>query len=105
MLKDGAYGQLKKDPTSVESRVNKMLRKWEREHINRKFRLRLQSQCSAPPQLYGLPKIHKDGTLLRPIVSAIESPTYDIAKFLTKIISPLTGKSDSFIRNSSDLAE
>jgi hypothetical protein len=30
---------------------------------------------------------------------------YNIAKFLTKIISPLTGKSDSFIRNSSDFAE
>ena len=107
MLEDGTYGKLKKDPTTaVESRVTKVLRRWEREeHINRKFRLRLQPQCSAPPQLYGLPKIHKQGAPLRPIVSAIGSPTYDIAKFLTKIISPLTGKSDSFIKNSSDFAE
>lgn len=86
--------------------MNKVLRRWERdEHITRRFRLRLQPQCFAPPQLYGLPKIHKEGTPLRPIVSAIGSPTYNIAKFLTKTISPLTGKSDSFIRNSSDFAE
>lgn len=107
MLEDGTYGRLKKDSTTaVESRVTKVLRRWEREeHINRKFRLRLQPQSSAPPQLYGLPKIHKQGTPLRPIVSAIGSPTYDIAKFLIKIISPLTGKSESFIENSSDFAE
>ena len=38
MLKDKAYGKLKKDPTtSVESRVNKVLRRWVREErINRK---------------------------------------------------------------------
>ena len=41
MLKDGAYGKSKKDPTTaVESKVHKMLRRWERdEHINRKFQL------------------------------------------------------------------
>ena len=60
MLKDGAYGKLKKDPTTVEAKVTRVLKKWEKdEHITKKFRLCLQPHCSTPPQLYGLPKIHK----------------------------------------------
>ena len=31
---------------------------------------------------YGLPKIHKEGTPLRPIVSATNSVTYQIAKYI-----------------------
>ena len=78
MLKDGAYSRLRKDPTTtVETRVTRLLKKWEKdEHITKKFRLRLQPQCSTPPQLYGLPKIHKEGVPLRPIGSTSGSPTY-----------------------------
>ena len=39
---------------------------------------------------------------LRPIVSAIGSPTYSLAKFVTKIISPLTGKTVAHVKNSLD---
>ena len=39
--------------------------------------------------MYGLPKIHKDGVPLRPIISQIGSYTYDLAKFLVPILSPL----------------
>ena len=39
--------------------------------------------------MYGLPKIHKDGVPLRPIISQIGSFTYDLAQFLVIILSPL----------------
>ena len=41
---------------------------------------------SQRPRLYGLPKIHKDGTPLRPVLSAIGSPQYPVAKYLAKIL-------------------
>ena len=55
--------------------------------------------------MYGLPKIHKDGTPLRPIVSAIGSPTYGLAKKLAQILTPLAGKTDSYVKNSSDFVQ
>ncbi|XP_059059362.1 uncharacterized protein LOC131852664 [Achroia grisella] len=42
-----------------------------------------------PKKLYGLPKIHKKNAPLRPIVSQINSPTYDLAKHVAKILQPL----------------
>ncbi len=42
---------------------------------------------------------------LRPIVSAINSPTHPLAKFLVKIISPVTGKTNSYIKNSTHFME
>ena len=41
------------------------------------------------PRFYGLPKVHKANVPLRPIVSFVNSPTYNLSKFLCKIISPL----------------
>ena len=58
-----------------------------------------------PPKFYGLPKIHKLDTPLRPIVSSCESDTYRVAKELTKILKPLVGKSPHHINNTHDFVE
>ena len=73
MLEDAAYTKLKKDPTiKIETRVGKELKLLEDgRHISGKERKYLTPQCSNPPQISGLPKIHKEDTPLRPIVSAI----------------------------------
>jgi hypothetical protein len=39
--------------------------------------------------LYGLPKIHKTGTPLRPIISAVKTYNYELAKHLDEILKPL----------------
>ena len=70
-----------------------------------KERKYLSPQCSTPPQMYGLPKIHKDGIPLRPTVSAIGSPTYRLAKKLAGILSPLAGRTDTYMKNSSEFAQ
>ena len=44
---------------------------------------------SNPSRIYGLPKLHKTGVPLRPIVSAIGSYTYELSKYLNEIIKPL----------------
>ena len=41
-------------------------------------------------RIYGLPKTHKPGLPLRPILSAVKTFNYNTAKFLVKILNPLT---------------
>ena len=58
-----------------------------------------------PPKFYGLPKIHKPGTPLRPIVSSCGSVTYGVAKELAKILKPLVGKSPYHINSTQEFVE
>ena len=53
-----------------------------------------------PPKFYGLPKIHKEGRPLRPIVSSCGSITYPSSKLLSKILGPLVGKTSHHVLNS-----
>jgi hypothetical protein len=50
--------------------------------------------------MYGLPKIHKPDIPLRPIISSIGSPCFALAGYLLRILKPLAGKSNSYIKNS-----
>ena len=54
---------------------------------------------------YGLPKIHKPDTPLRPIVSRCGSVTYGVAKELAKILKPLVGKSPHCNNSTQDFVE
>ena len=74
-------------------------------YITTKQRMHLAHQFSSPPQIYGLPKVHKEGVPLRPIVAAIGSPSHLLVKELTRILSPLAGKSPSHVRNSADFMQ
>ena len=47
---------------------------------------------SRRPRLYGLPKIHKDGNPLRPVLSTIGSPQSPIARYLKIILQPVLDK-------------
>ena len=40
--------------------------------------------------MYGLPKTHKTGTPLRPIVSSVNTVTYNTAKFLVNLLKPIS---------------
>ena len=106
MLEDGTYKRLVKDPTAkIERKIDTTLKQVEKKgEIPRQKRLHLTPHSSAPPQLYGLPKVHKAGTPLRPIVSAIDSPTYKLSKEIATILSPLAGHTSSFVKDSADFA-
>ena len=64
----------------------------------------LQSSFGKTPLLYGLPNIHKADVPLRPIASFIQSSMYELSKYLSKLLSPLVGKSASSVRNSREFA-
>lgn len=38
------------------------------------------------PRLYGLPKLHKDTIPIRPVVSFVQSPSYNLAKFCNEFL-------------------
>lgn len=58
-----------------------------------------------PHYHYGLPKIHKQGYPLHPIVNmTYPTPTYDIAKYLAILLKPLLGHTDAYDNNSTTLA-
>ena len=63
---------------------------------------RLYPTGTSSPKFYGLPKVHKQGMSLRPIVSSIGAVTYQTAKELSKILKPLVGKSHHHVHNNED---
>ena len=68
----------------------------------------LSPSGSSPGIMYGLAKVHKivtDGLpSFRPILSAISTPTYKLAKFLVPVLEPLT-TNDYTIKDSFTFAE
>ena len=53
------------------------------------------------PIFYGLPKIHKPQVPLRPIVSGFDSPTDNLAKYMTTYLQPLAERTASYVKDSS----
>ena len=65
----------------------------------------LYSSDGLSPRFYGLRKIYKTGIPLRPIVSFINSPTYDVSSYLAKILSPVVGNTVNTVKNSLEFAD
>ena len=66
---------------------------------------RLHPTGACSPKYYGLPKVHKIGIPLRPIVSSIGSVSYETAKDLSKIHKPLVGKTSYSVKNTKDFIQ
>ncbi|XP_066288338.1 uncharacterized protein [Branchiostoma lanceolatum] len=99
------YMPLKKDPTSkFQKEIHDVLKRSEEKVLDRVTYLRLNptSTTEQPPAFYGLPKIHKPGVPLQPIVPSIGSVTYNLTGHLAKILGPLVGKSQHHVQNSAD---
>ena len=60
---------------------------------------------SPAPRFYGLPKIHKANCPMCPIVSTCGTATYQLAKFLTKILQRYMGITQSFVKDSKSFSE
>ena len=57
------------------------------------------------PKFCGLPKVHKENTPLRPIVSSIGSVSYGASKEIARIIKPLVGSTEHHVNNSKEFTE
>ena len=89
------YQVLKRDQTPAlqRKRNSKLLDLKKTDAIDIQRYNRLRCRAPQPPKLYGLPKLHKPNIPMRPIVSFCGSPTYQLSKYLTTVLKPLTDES------------
>ena len=104
LLNTPAYKELPKDPTNkIKAQLITKLRriKKDKKLDEGTYKTMYPTGCVLP-KFYGLPKIHKTGNPLRPIVSSRGPVTYGVAKVLSKVIKPLVGKSPHHIQSLGD---
>ena len=108
MLHDqSTYQPFKCDPTrATEKTVNTFVSGLKQnKKISTRDEFAVKSSDGRAPRLYGLPKIHKQGIPLRPIISFVESPTYNLSKEIARNLSHLVGRSERHVKNSYDFVE
>lgn len=105
LLTDPAYKELKRDPTHALERKTRQLIKSSTLPEDTQRQLAPRENSSRVPRLYGKPKIHKPGMPLRPIVSAVNSATHPLAKYLAKDLQPLVEHAESYVRDSTHFVE
>ena len=100
------YKPITSDPTTkLKNRFINILKMMKGEgNIDENTYRKVYPTGASAPNIYGLPKIHKD-VPLRPIVSSIGSVTYGVAKELSRILKPLVGNSSHHVNNSKEFAE
>ena len=107
LLSDAStYRKLNFNPLSkMQSFYNAELKKLIHEFPeDRGFLSSFLSTLPSLPYAYGLPKVHKQDTPLRPIISNVNSPSYVLSKKLAKLLSSLVGTfSNCNLRHTSDL--
>ncbi|BHF81658.1 hypothetical protein SprV_0802479100 [Sparganum proliferum] len=64
-----------------------------------------RAQETALARFYGLPKVHKEGAALRPIVSLKGTPNYGLAKWLFQRLKFLTSDSNTTVNSSTQFLE
>ena len=108
LLQDNiTYRKFDKDPTKTTiSRINKKLKTLkDQQKLDNLTYSRIRPSDATMARFYGLPKIHKPDTPLRPIVSLPGSPTYELSKYLATVLQPLVKTSPHSINNSTTFLE
>jgi len=82
------YTIVKKNPIkSIEANLNSTVKNWlQKEYISKQQYFKLRFSDSVLPRAYRLPKIHKNNTPFRLIVSFVNTALYSLASFLHDII-------------------
>ena len=88
----------------LEDKLNRTLRAI-KSRLGETIYTSLYASGSRPGTMYGLPKIHKVGNPLRPIISSTGTFSYSLAKFLVPVIKPLTFNNYTIENSSSFVKE
>ena len=102
LLQDtNTYKVLPKDPTpALKNKLINLLKDIKQSGgLSIQKYKQLYPTSAVPHKFYGLSKIHKTGTPLRPIVSSRGSITYGVAKELSHIIKSLVGQLPHHLKN------
>ena len=104
LLNTSTYKKIPEDPTNRhKARLINILKNIKSEGgLSEEIYKKMYPTGAVSPKYYGLPKIHKAGTPLRPIISSTGSATYNTAKELARILKPLVGTSNHHVQNTRD---
>ena len=107
LLNQPTYKKMTEDPTSKQkARLIKLLRNIKAQGgITEEQYKKMYPTGAGAPKFYGLPKIHKQDTPLRPIVSSTGTVSYNTSKELARILKPLVGKSQHHLQNTKDFIQ
>ena len=107
LLRQPTYKPIPTDPTNkYKNKLISQLKTINTEGgINEVIYRRLYSTGASLPKFYGLPKVHKTGMPLRPIVSSTGAVTYERSKELSRILKPLVGKSPYQVQNNQEFIQ
>jgi hypothetical protein len=107
LITSGPYETVPKDPGKSYRKVlyEKLRDAYSSERIDKSLLLRLCPTFFQTPHLFGLPKVHKPGTPLRPIVSQFSSLFSGVSRYLADVFYPFLANSNSFVLNSVDLKQ
>ena len=98
------YSEKDEDSTpSLRKKINSYLKSlFDKQILSKTQYYHLFANSATIPRFYALVKIHKEGNPIRPIVSFISSPSYNLAQFISKLLTPSTNKSPHKLKNSFD---
>ena len=101
------YKKIPEDPTSNQkTKLINLLQNIKAEEGIKEETYKWMSHTGVgSPKFYGLPKIHKPGIPLRPIVASRGTVTYNPAKELAKILKPMIGMSSHHVHNTKDFVQ
>jgi hypothetical protein len=108
LLRDqDAYEPLAQDPTKetvlrLECSIKGLVGQ---KRISDKMGKFLRPTNPEAPTFFGMPKIHKEGVPLRPVVDYRKAPTYNLARFLKGVLQPVADKGPYTLKNSFDFVD
>ena len=104
LLDQPTYKTLAADPTNkYKNKLISLLKTIKSEGgIDETTYKKLYPTGAGTPKFYGLPKVHKAGVPLRPIVSSIGAVFYETSKELSRILKPLVGHSPYHVHNNQE---
>ena len=99
------YVLIKNDLTkNIERKLNKFIFDlYKIDRLSQKEYFYLRSTDAIAPRIFGLRKIHKPDWPLGPIVFFINSPLYNLFKFVAKILTPLINSNNLSVKDSFEL--
>jgi len=105
LINECKYKEIKKSPLKTMIREANSLRQKIKTVFSERTSRSLIVSNPTLSKLYALPKTHKPGNKMRPIVSNINAPTYKIAKWLVKELKEVPNIKSMSVKNSFEFVD
>ncbi|XP_055910765.1 uncharacterized protein LOC129945130 [Eupeodes corollae] len=101
------YWRVRHNPTTTLQNRNNELVKWlnNNNHIDDKEKNKMTTYTAQLPSIYGLPKTHKPSMPMRPIVSSLNLPCYELSRFVGRILQSVTNETKYTVKNSYEFVD